>query len=292
MENHNSGGGNRRLLHKKNSPLGIVIQFPIKKGRAPLGHPVLSLRTGLCARAPPGHPVLSLRTGLRAHTSLAALSVEKTLIELQSTKSLIKQQSTKTPHLRFIGQDLCTEQQQEEGSPPSPSPPSPRGSSSNMSQDDDDFLDALINQNDEQNDEEEDGPLPVLRNIWECPMLTRTVGIDDTGKSFSGWSCGWCMKRSDGTEVPPFRGANARKALWHVLKEPGHDIWPCRGNIPRQKMRQYKELENSKALAKDLRTQKTASMTNNIQDLQDRTVLKMASGRASALVLCALSPVF
>ncbi len=86
-------------------------------------------------------------------------------------------------------------------------------------------------------------------------------------------------------------GANARKALWHVLKEPGHDIRPCRGNIPRQKMRQYKELENSKALAKDLRTQKTASMMNNIQDLQDRTVLKMSSGRASALVHCALSPV-
>ena len=240
--NSNSGGGNRTLLDKTNSPLGIVIQFPIKKGP----------RTQL-----------SLRTGLHgAH-------IEQTLIELQSTKSLVVQQSTKTPYL-------------------------PRGSSSNMSQDeDDDFLDALINQNDEEtNEEEEDGPLPVLRIIWECPMITRTVGIDDsTRNSFSGWSCGWCMKRPDGTEVPPFRGANARKALWHVLKEPGHDIRPCRGNIPRQKMRQYKELENSKALAKDLRTQKTASMMNNIQDLQDRTVLKMSSGRASALVLCALSPV-
>jgi hypothetical protein len=205
---------------------------------------------------------------------------------------LVKQPSTKTPHLRFIGQELYSEQQKEEGAPLPPSPASPRGISSNMSQDDDDFLDALINQNDEQTEEEEDGPLPVLSNIWECPMLTRTVGIDETGKSFSGWSCGWCMKRSDGTKVPLFWGANARKALWHVLKEPGHDIRPCRGNIPRQKMRQYKEMENSKALAKDLRTQKTASMINNIQDLQDRTVLKMASGRASALVLCALSPVF
>jgi hypothetical protein len=281
-----------RLLDKKNSSLGIVIQFPIKKGRAPLGHPVLSLGVVCQARTSGGHPVLSLRTGLRAHTLLATRSVEQTLIKLQSTKLLVEQQSTKTPYLRFIGQDRCTEQQQEEGSPPSPSPPSPRGSSSNMSQDDDDFLDALINQNDEQNEEEEDGPLPVLRNIWECPMLTRTVRIDDNRKSFSGWSCAWCMKRSDGTEVPPFRGANATKALWHVLKEPGHDIRPCQGNIPRQKMWQYKELENSKALAKDLRTQKTASMMNNIQDLQDRTVLKMASGRASALILCAFSPVF
>jgi len=181
------------------------------------------------------------------------------------------------PHLRFIGQELCTEQQQEEGAPPPPSPPFPRGSSSSMSQDNDDFLDALINQNDKQNEEEEDGPLPVLSNIWEYPMLTRTVGIDETRKSFSGWSCGWCVKRSDGTKVPPFRGANARKALWHVLKEPGHDIWPCQGNIPQQKMRQYQEFENSKALAKDLRTQKTALMMNNIRDLQDQTVLKMAS---------------
>ena len=112
------------------------------------------------------------------------------LIELQSTKSLVEQQSTKTPYLRFIGKDLCTEQQQEEGSLPSPTPPSPRGSSSNMSQDDDDFLDALINQNDEQNGEEEDGPLPLLSNIWECPMLTRTVGIDDTGKRFLGEAVG------------------------------------------------------------------------------------------------------
>ena len=130
MEIHNSGGGNRRLLHKSNSPLGIVIQFPIKKGHAPLGHPVLSLPMGLCAeRAPPGHPVLSLRTGLCAHTLLAALSqeslVEQTLIKLQSTKTLVEQQSTKMPHLRFIGQELCTEQQQEEGAPPPPSPHSP-----------------------------------------------------------------------------------------------------------------------------------------------------------------------
>jgi len=114
MENHNSGSGNRRLLDKKISPLGIIIQLPIKKGRAPLGHPVLSLGVVCQARTSEGHPVMSLRTGLRAHTLLATLSVEQKLIELQSIKSLVEQQSTKTPYLRFIGQDLCTEQQQEE----------------------------------------------------------------------------------------------------------------------------------------------------------------------------------
>ncbi len=100
MEIHNSGGSNRRLLNKNNSPLDIVIQFPIKKGHAPLGHPVLSLRTGLCARrAPSGHPVLSLRMGLCAHTLLAALSqeslVEQTLIELQSTKCSLSNRAQK-----------------------------------------------------------------------------------------------------------------------------------------------------------------------------------------------------
>jgi len=109
MENCNSGGGNKRLLDKKNSPLGIVIQFLIKKGHTPLGHPVLSLGVVCKARIPGGHPVLSLQTGLRAHTLLATLSIEQTIIELQSTKSLVEQQSTKMPYLRFIGQDLCTE---------------------------------------------------------------------------------------------------------------------------------------------------------------------------------------
>ena len=184
MENCNSGGGNKRLLDKKNSPLGVVIQFPIKKG--------LYCRLGLCARrAPPrGTPVLSLHTGLRAHTLLATLSIEQTLIELQSTNSLVEQQSTKTPYLHFIGQDLCTEQQQEEGSPPSPSPPSPRDSSSNMSQDDDDFLDALINQNDEQNEEEEDGHLPVLRNFGSVQCLQELLELMIPGRVFLGGAVG------------------------------------------------------------------------------------------------------
>ena len=152
-----------------------------------------------------------------------------------------------------------------------------------MIQDDDDFLDALINQNDEQNEEEEDGPLPVLSNIWEYPMLTRTVGIDDNGNSFSGWSCGWCMKRGD----VPFRGVNASKALWHVLKEPGHDIRPCRGHIPHNKLAQYRQLAISKAQAKDLRVRKKSTLTTTIGDLQDRAAMSMSAvGRAFELVHC------
>ena len=64
--------------------------------------------------------------------------------------------------------------------------------------------------------------LPVLGNIWECPKIRKFVTTDDSGKEFTGWSCGWCMKRND----VPFRGLNASKALWHVLKEAGQTLGP------------------------------------------------------------------
>jgi hypothetical protein len=31
--------------------------------------------------------------------------------------------------------------------------------------------------------------LPVLGNVWECPMLRKFVTTDDSGKEFTGWSC-------------------------------------------------------------------------------------------------------
>ncbi len=132
---------------------------------------------------------------------------------------------------------------------------------------------------------EEDGAvaatctLPVLGNIWECPMLRKlVVTMDDSvGKDFTGWSCGWCMKCDD----VPFRGVNASKALWHVLKEAGHDIRPCRGHIPHNKLAQYRQLAISKAQAKDLRVRKKSSLTTTIGDLQDRAAMSMsAAGRA------------
>jgi hypothetical protein len=111
-------------------------------------------------------------------------------------------------------------------------------------------------------------------------MINKAIGFNQkTMKSYEGWSCGWCMRRDDGSNDPPFRGANASKALWHVLQESGHDIRPCRGNIPANRMRQYQNLSQTKALQKDARAQRSALLSSNIDDLQDRTVHSMTEGR-------------
>ena len=86
------------------------------------------------------------------------------------------------------------------------------------------------------------------------------------------------MKRND----VPFRGVNASKALWHVLKEAGHDIRPCQGHIPHNNLAQYQQLANSKAEAKDSRVRKNSTLTTTIGDLQDQAAMSvMAVGRAS-----------
>jgi hypothetical protein len=59
---------------------------------------------------------------------------------------------------------------------------------------DNNVLDELMNGDvDEQSNEEEVeavGTPPVLNNIWECPMLSKTVTVDeDSGRSYTGWSC-------------------------------------------------------------------------------------------------------
>ena len=217
-------------------------------------------------------------------------------------RTTLQRAGAKTPRLTFIGRQLAaTEQQQGEKSPPHPLPAPPPsfssiGSTSEMSQgnftDNDDVDDAFLAElmsTDIDVGEEEGAAaaaactLPVLGNIWECSMLRKLVTTDDSGKEFSGWSCGWCMKRDD----VPFRGVNASKALWHVLKEAGHDIRPCRGHIPKNKVAQYRQLANSKAQAKDLRVRKKSTLTTTIGDLQDRTAISMtAAGRAMELVHC------
>jgi hypothetical protein len=90
------------------------------------------------------------------------------------------------------------------------------------------------------------------------------------------------MPRSDICQLR-FRGLNASKALWHVLKEAGHDIRRCRGHIPHNK---YRQLAISKAQAKDLRERKNSTLTTTIGDLQDRAAMSMsAAGRALELVV-------
>jgi hypothetical protein len=69
--------------------------------------------------------------------------------------------------------------------------------------------------------------LPVLSSIWECPMINKFAGFDNNGKSHAGWTCGWCPLESNGSQPKPFWSMNAAKALVHVAKVLGYDIWPC-----------------------------------------------------------------
>jgi hypothetical protein len=268
---------------KNYSPLGIIVRFPVRV-------------TSLCASL--GCALPTRPQGRDAQACVHVRQVERTTLEGAGEK---------TPRLIFVGHQLAaTEQQQGEKSPPHPLPAPPPSfggitSTSKMSQgdfgDDNDvddafFLADLMSTTDDidvERGNEEDGAvaatstLPVLGNIWECPMLRKLVTTDDSGKDFTGWSCGWCMKRDD----VPFRGVNASKALWHVLKEAGHDIRPCRGHIPHNKLDQYRQLAISKAQAKDLRVRKNSTLTTTIGDLQDRAAMSMSvAGRAFELVHC------
>ena len=92
--------------------------------------------------------------------------------------------------------------------------------------------------------EEQDGELPVLSSIWECPMINKFAGFDDYGKPFSGWTCGWCPLKDDGSSPKPYQTMNATKALVHDTRVGGYDIWPCRGHIPAAKSRQYRSLQD------------------------------------------------
>ena len=265
------------------SPLGIIVQFPVR---------VTSFCESLVRCALPTRPQQR-----DARTCVHVRRVEQTTLEGAGET---------TPRLIFVGHQLAaTEQQQGEKLPPPPLPAPPPSSgsitsTSKMSQgnfgDNDDVDDAFLaelmsttDNVDVEGENEGDGAaaatctLPVLGNIWECPMLRKVVTTDNSGKDFTGWSCGWCMKHDD----VPFRGVNASKALWHVLKEAGHDIRPCRGHIPHNKFAQYRQLAISKAQAKDLRVRKNSTLTTTIGDLQDRAAMSMSvAGRAFELVHC------
>jgi hypothetical protein len=65
---------------------------------------------------------------------------------------------------------------------------------------------------------------------------------------------------------------NATKALVHVAKVSGYDVWPCRGHIPAEKGRQYRDLLLSKTLTKEQRKSKKDTMDHHISNMQDRTV--------------------
>jgi hypothetical protein len=80
---------------------------------------------------------------------------------------------------------------------------------------------------------------PVLISIWGCPMIKKVAGFDDNGKSYAGWTCGWCPLQNNGFQTKSFWSMNATKALVHVAKLLGYDIRPCQGRIPAANSKQY-----------------------------------------------------
>ena len=67
------------------------------------------------------------------------------------------------------------------------------------------------------------GALPVLNNIWECPMINMSVREEDDGVHTNGWTCGHCPMPARG---PPHfhKHVNASKALAHVLRLKGQSV--------------------------------------------------------------------
>ncbi len=120
--------------------------------------------------------------------------------------------------------------------------------------------------------------LPALSSIWDCPIIKKVASFNNNGKSYAGWTCGWCPLQIDGSQPKPFLSMNATKALVHVAKLPGYDIQPCQGCIPAAKTKQYRDLHTSKSLVKEQRKSKKDMMIQQIYDIQDRTVLELVHG--------------
>jgi hypothetical protein len=80
--------------------------------------------------------------------------------------------------------------------------------------------------------------------------------------------------------IPPktFPQQNASKALYHVVKVPGYDMWPCRGSIPSGKSRQYRDFYFTKTLTREQKIQEKQTMTSQIDNLQERTVQGLGDG--------------
>jgi hypothetical protein len=90
---------------------------------------------------------------------------------------------------------------------------------------------------------------------------------------------GWCPGGGHS-----FKGVNATKALAHVAKIRGKNIHFCKGNIPRNKIIQYRELWIDKSNAKSDRSTHSARLDNGISDIQSRAMELMfgASSRSDS----------
>ncbi len=109
-------------------------------------------------------------------------------------------------------------------------------------------------------------PHAYLKSIWECPKINKVGEELENGKIQAGWRCGWCQS---GDQM--FKTAHATKALAHVLSLPRCNIRACKGDISESYMISYRDLYQWTTLANKERNSMTGDMTDNINEMQDRT---------------------
>ena len=128
--------------------------------------------------------------------------------------------------------------------------------------------DAFINNED--SDIDDDVALPKLKSIWDCHQINKGLVPSPDGTSVSGWTCSWCPGGGRS-----FKGDNATKALAHVAKIPGKNVKFCTGNIPRNKVIQYRNLWMEKSSAKSERSARSEVLDNGISNIQSRAIAAM-----------------
>jgi len=91
----------------------------------------------------------------------------------------------------------------------------------------------------------------------------------------TGGDVNWCMN-------PPAMCLtfSATKALAHVLRLPGSDVSPCTGIIPETFMLGYKDLYLRKMLVIRSRSNNKNSMTDSIENIQERTAGAVSAASA------------
>lgn len=130
-------------------------------------------------------------------------------------------------------------------------------------------------------DEEVIVPRPHYYSIWDCPHINKFT-LEENGVVKNGWRCNWCM-------TPPamFSSFSATKALAHVLRLPGSDVRPCTGIIPETVMLGYKDLYSRKMESSRSRSGNKSSISDSIENIQERTAGAMWAAGAGILLASA-----
>ncbi len=124
-------------------------------------------------------------------------------------------------------------------------------------------------ESEEEEDKEDNLPVPhtYYYSIWDCPKINKVVS-EVNGLLKKGWKCDWCM-------TPPamFASFSATKALAHVVWLPLSDVRPCLGVIPESFLLAHTDLYNRKLEEANSRANKKKSMTDSIDNIQERDAI-------------------